>query len=41
MGRTIQRFFGRGSTTELFISLFKTFPFLAQPVVKLTHGRPF
>lgn len=41
IGRTIQRFFGKGSTTELFIGLFKTFPFLATPIVKLTHGRPF
>jgi menaquinone-9 beta-reductase len=41
MGRTIQRFFGKGRTTDWFISMFKAFPFLAKPVVKLTHGRPF
>ena len=41
MGRTIQGFFGKGSATELFVALFRTFPFLARPVVKLTHGRPF
>lgn len=41
MGRFIQRFFGKGHTTDRFIGLFKAFPFLAKPVVKMTHGRPF
>lgn len=41
MGRTLQRFFGKGPTTNLFVGMFRTFPFLAKPVVKLTHGQPF
>lgn len=41
MGRTLQRFFGKGPATSLFVGMFRTFPFLARPVVKLTHGQPF
>jgi menaquinone-9 beta-reductase len=41
MGRVLQRFFGRGQTTDLFVGMFRAFPFLAKPVVKLTHGKPF
>lgn len=41
MGRTLQRFFGKGQATNLFVDVFRTFPFLAGPVVKLTHGQPF
>lgn len=41
MGRTLQRYFGKGYTTELFVGVFRAFPFLAKPVVKLTHGQPF
>lgn len=41
MGRTLQRFFGKGKATDLFVGMFRTFPFLARPVVKLTHGQPF
>jgi menaquinone-9 beta-reductase len=41
MGRFIQRFFGKGRATDWFIGLFRVFPFLARPVVKMTHGRPF
>jgi flavin-dependent dehydrogenase len=41
MGRTLQRFFGKGQATDLFVGMFRTFPFLAGPVVKLTHGQPF
>lgn len=41
MGRTLQRFFGRGQATDIFVGMFRTFPFLARPVVKLTHGQPF
>jgi menaquinone-9 beta-reductase len=41
MGRTLQRFFGKGKATDLFVAVFRTFPFLAKPVVKLTHGQPF
>lgn len=41
VGRGIQRFFGKGRATDWFVGIFRTFPFLAKPVVKLTHGRPF
>ena len=41
MGRTLQRFFGKGRATNMFVAMFRTFPFLARPVVKLTHGEPF
>lgn len=40
-GRIIQRFFGKSSITNLFIQSFKTLPFLASPLIKQTHGKPF
>lgn len=40
-GRTIQRFFGKSMVTNLFIQSFKTFSFLARPVIQLTHGKSF
>ncbi len=40
-GRTLQDFFGSQRLSNLFVSIFKTFPFLAKPVVKMTHGKPF
>lgn len=40
-GRMIQRFFGKSSVTNLFIQSFKTFPFLASPLIKQTHGELF
>jgi len=40
-GRMLQRFFGHNSISNLFVSSFKRFPFLAQPVIRLTHGEPF
>ncbi len=40
-GRFIQSFFGKTTTTNLFVSLFKKIPFLASGVIKLTHGKPF
>lgn len=40
-GRLLQRFFGQSSVTNLFVRLFKTFPFLASSVIKKTHGKPF
>jgi menaquinone-9 beta-reductase len=40
-GRIIQRFFGKSSITNLFIQSFKSLPFLAKPLIKQTHGKPF
>ncbi len=40
-GRLLQRFFGRTAATNLFVALFKTFPFVASAVIKKTHGKPF
>jgi len=40
-GRMIQQFFGKSTVTNLFIQLFKSFPFIAKPLIRLTHGRPF
>ncbi|MBX9784538.1 MAG: NAD(P)/FAD-dependent oxidoreductase [Chitinophagaceae bacterium] len=40
-GRMIQRFFGKSSITNLFIQSFRTFPFLASPLIQQTHGKPF
>ena len=40
-GRRLQRFFGSAGMSDLFVGAFKTFPFLAKPVVKMTHGKPF
>lgn len=40
-GRLLQRFFGNTALSNLFVQTFKTFPFLARPVVKMTHGRPY
>jgi flavin-dependent dehydrogenase len=41
MGRKIQPFFGKPRITNAFVQLFRNFPFLAQPVIGRTHGRPF
>lgn len=40
-GRTLQRFFGRKSLSNMFVNSFKTFPFLAKPLIRMTHGSPF
>lgn len=40
-GRTLQKFFGSTILSNVFVSLFKMFPFLASPVVKMTHGKSF
>lgn len=40
-GRIIQRFFGKSSLTNLFIQSFKTFPSLAKPLIRQTHGKVF
>ncbi len=40
-GRMIQKFFGKESVTNLFISSLKPFPFLIDKLVKSTHGKEF
>lgn len=40
-GRMLQRFFGSERLSNLFVSTFAAFPFLAKPLIKQTHGRPF
>lgn len=40
-GRIIQGFFGSKRLSNGFVNLFKTFPFLAKPVIRQTHGKPF
>ncbi|MES2881377.1 MAG: pyridine nucleotide-disulfide oxidoreductase, partial [Bacteroidota bacterium] len=40
-GRTLQRFFGSPFLSNAFVGLFKTFPFLAKPVIRQTHGVNF
>ncbi|HMO31798.1 MAG TPA: NAD(P)/FAD-dependent oxidoreductase [Lacibacter sp.] len=40
-GRSIQSFFGHPTLTEILVRSFRSFPFLAQPLIRLTHGTPF
>lgn len=40
-GRVLQRFFGSKTLSNLFVGAFKIAPFLAQTVIKKTHGQPF
>jgi menaquinone-9 beta-reductase len=40
-GRLLQGFFGSPVLSNGFIGLFRTLPFLAAPVIRLTHGKPF
>ena len=40
-GRTLQKFFGAKRLSNLFVNSFKTFPFLAHPLIRMTHGTPF
>ena len=40
-GRTLQSFFGAKSLSNMFVSTVKTFPFLAGPLIRMTHGSPF
>lgn len=40
-GRMLQRFFGSDRLSNLFVSAFKTFPVLSNPVIRMTHGDPF
>lgn len=41
MGRGLQYFFGSERLTNLFVSTFNALPFLATPVIKMTHGKSF
>lgn len=40
-GRLLQSFFGRNSLSNVLVGTFRLFPFLAQPLIRLTHGKPF
>jgi flavin-dependent dehydrogenase len=40
-GRVLQRFFGSSRLSNLFVGTFRKAPFLAKPVIRLTHGKPF
>lgn len=40
-GRLLQRFFGGERLSNGFVRLFRRLPFLARPVIRLTHGKPF
>lgn len=40
-GRMLQSFFGSNRLSNLFVGLFCQMPFLAKPVIRLTHGAPF
>jgi flavin-dependent dehydrogenase len=40
-GRRLQMFFGSTALSNAFVGLFRAFPFLAKPVIKMTHGNPF
>lgn len=40
-GRALQAFFGSNRLSNGFVSLFRTAPFLASPIIRLTHGKPF
>lgn len=40
-GRLIQSFFGSNALSNVFVSSFKALPFLARPLIKMTHGKPF
>lgn len=41
MGRVLQRFFGSNRLSNGFVGLFRTLPFLANYVIRQTHGKPF
>lgn len=40
-GRMLQRFFGSNRLSNWFVDAFRFAPFLASPVIRLTHGKPF
>lgn len=39
--RSLQHFFGRQTATSVFVSVIHHLPFLASPLIRLTHGHPF
>ncbi|MGV3530139.1 MAG: NAD(P)/FAD-dependent oxidoreductase [Flavisolibacter sp.] len=41
VSRGLQQFFGHERMTNYFVSMFRVFPSLASPVIRLTHGQPF
>jgi menaquinone-9 beta-reductase len=40
-GRMLQKFFGSELMSNVFVNFLRTFSFLAEPMIKLTHGKPF
>jgi flavin-dependent dehydrogenase len=40
-GRTIQLFFGKSSTSNLFVAMMKKLPWLTRWLIKQTHGKAF
>jgi menaquinone-9 beta-reductase len=40
-GRTLQSFFGSNSLSNLLVGTVRTLPFLAKPLIRMTHGNPF
>ena len=40
-GRAIQSFFGSNSLSNLLIGTMRTLPFLAKPLIRMTHGKSF
>ena len=41
VGRLIQSFFGRNTTTNILIAVLQKSPWLAKAIIKKTHGQPF
>jgi flavin-dependent dehydrogenase len=40
-GRIVQSFFGKESSTNIFINIMKRIPFVTKNIIKATHGKPF
>ncbi|GAC1484247.1 MAG: hypothetical protein NVS1B13_09460 [Flavisolibacter sp.] len=40
-GRILQHFFGGNFQSNLLVASLRTFPFLATPLIKMTHGKEF
>ncbi len=41
MGRTVQTLFGNNTTTSLFLKIMHNMPWLANKLIRSTHGKPF
>ncbi len=41
MGRMVQRLFGNNTTTSLFLKIMHNMPWLANKLIRSTHGEPF